>query len=113
MASKYLYNRYLSMWRKIDECEEAPSTAISASPRLFINESVKSWRDKTTAEDLMAALSEVLSSFTPHDRELVLEYAECGSYAEVGRRIGHARQGVKAYIDKLLDTIRVRVESSI
>lgn len=114
MTNKYLYNNYLSMWRKMDERNERVVTDnIPVRPRMFIDRSVKNWRDRTAMDLLLASLGEALGSLAPRDRDLLLSYAECGSYAEVGRQIGRARQGVKEYIDKLLGGIRTRIEASV
>jgi DNA-directed RNA polymerase specialized sigma24 family protein len=113
MSKRYLYNNYLSMWRKMDERDEQSRTpTIPVRPRMFIDQSVKSWREQTALELFSDALAEALDALSPRDRELVIAYASCGSYAEVGRKIGRARQGVKEYIDKLLGNIRARIESS-
>jgi DNA-directed RNA polymerase specialized sigma24 family protein len=114
MPKNYLYNNYLAMWRKMDERDEQARTpTIPVRPRMFIDQSVKSWRDRTALELLSDALEEALAALAPRDREMVIAYAECGSYAEVGRKIGRRRQGVKEYVDKLLGSIRIRIEASI
>lgn len=113
MSSKYLYNNYLAMWRRMDErSEQSRTPTIPVRPRMFLDQSVKNWRERTTLELLSDALGEALDALSPRDRELILAYAECGSYAELGRKIGRARQGVKEYIDKLLGSIRTKIESS-
>jgi DNA-directed RNA polymerase specialized sigma24 family protein len=114
MANPYPYNSYLAHCRKKDKLEETnPLPHIPLRTREFIDRSVKFWREKTTYEILSLALGEALEGLSPRDRNLLLAYAECGNYAEIGRRIGRTRQLVKPYIDKLLQNMRLRVESLI
>ena len=114
MTQKYLYNNYLLMWRRMDERDEQSRTpTIPVRPRMFIDQSVKRWRNQNMLDLFISALDEALDSLTPRDRELLISYAECGNYAQIGRQIGRARQGVKEYIDKLLSSVRCRIEAAV
>lgn len=68
MSNKYLYNNYLNLWKKMDERDEQVRTpTIPVRPRMFLDQSVKSWRERTTLELLSDALGEALEALSPRD----------------------------------------------